>query len=84
IEHVGYSDGEVLGNAAQLRASLKLTRWLRCTYEIPVRDVIGHAESLSSPFHRERVAALRTQTHDDFQPPAMRSYRALLRAEGEC
>lgn len=84
IEHVGYSDGEVLGNAAQLRASLKLTRWLRCTYEIPVRDVIGHAESLSSPFHRERVAALRTQTHDDLQPPAMRRYRALLRAEGEC
>jgi N-acetyl-anhydromuramyl-L-alanine amidase AmpD len=84
IEHVGYSDGEVLGNTAQLRASLKLTRWLRCTYEIPVRDVIGHAESLSSPFHRERVAALRTQTHSDFQPAAMRRYRALLRAEGEC
>jgi hypothetical protein len=84
IEHVGYSDGEVLGNAAQLRASLKLTRWLRCTYAIPVRDVIGHAESLSSPFHRERVAALRTQTHDDFQPAAMRRYRALLLAAGEC
>ncbi len=84
IEHVGFSDQQVLGNAAQLSASLRLTRWLRCTYEIPVRDVIGHAESLSSPFHRERVPALRTQTHDDFQSAAMSSYRARLRALGDC
>ena len=32
------------------------------------RDVIGHAESLSSPYHHERVARLRTQTHGDFDP----------------
>ena len=31
-------------------------------------DVIGHAESLSSPYHHERVARLRTQTHGDFDP----------------
>lgn len=84
IEHVGYSDAQVLGNAAQLRASLKLTRWLRCRYEIPVGDVIGHSESVGSPFHRERVAALRTQTHDDMQPASMRRYRAQLRAAGDC
>jgi N-acetyl-anhydromuramyl-L-alanine amidase AmpD len=84
IEHVGFSDAELLGNAAQLRASLRLTRWLRCRYEIPVRDVIGHAESLSSSFHRERVAALRTQTHGDLGPAAMGRYRAELRAAGEC
>jgi hypothetical protein len=82
IEHVGYSDGQVLGNQAQLRASLRLTRWLRCRYGIAVRDVIGHAESLSSPFHRERVAAMRTQTHGDFQTPAMNRYRALVRRAG--
>ena len=82
IEHVGYSDGQVLGDAAQLRASLRLTRWLRCRYGIAVRDVIGHAESLSSPFHRERVPALRRQTHGDFQRPAMDRYRALVRRAG--
>jgi hypothetical protein len=82
IEHVGFSEREVLGNPAQLRASLRLTRWLRCRYGIPVRDVIGHAESLSSPYHRERVAALRIQTHDDWQPWAMRRYRALVRRAG--
>lgn len=84
IEHVGYLEDDVLGRRAQLDASMRLTRWLRCRYGIPVRDVIGHAESLSSPFHRERVAALRTQTHADWQPWAMRRYRALLRERGAC
>ena len=38
----------------QLHASLQLTRYLRCRFHIRLRDVIGHAESLSSPYHRER------------------------------
>src|SRR3954471_23494855 len=58
IEHVGFSDAEILRNARQLAASLRLTRWLRCRYRIGVDNVIGHAESLSSPYHRERVARL--------------------------
>jgi N-acetylmuramoyl-L-alanine amidase len=41
--------------------------------------VIGHNESLSSPFHRERVARLRRQTHHDMARAAMRVYRARLR-----
>ena len=84
IEHVGYREQDVLGRRAQLDASLRLTRWLRCRYRIPVRDVIGHAESLSSPYHHERVASLRTQTHADWQPWAMQRYRSLLRARGGC
>jgi N-acetylmuramoyl-L-alanine amidase len=78
IEHVGMSDGEILGRPRQLRASLRLTRWLQSRYGIRTRDVIGHAESLSSPYHHERVARLRTQTHGDFARPAMRRYRAKL------
>ena len=65
IEHTGFADGDVLGNRRQLRASLRLTRYLRCRFHIPVRDVIGHAESLRSPYHRERVPRLRHQTHGD-------------------
>jgi N-acetylmuramoyl-L-alanine amidase len=84
IEHVGYREDDVFARRAQLDASLRLTRWLRCRYGIRVRDVIGHAESPTSPFHRERVASLRTQTHADWQPWAMRRYRALLRAQGGC
>jgi N-acetylmuramoyl-L-alanine amidase len=50
VEHVGTSDGAVLDRPKVLAASLRLARWLRCTHSIRVRDVIGHAESLSSPW----------------------------------
>jgi N-acetylmuramoyl-L-alanine amidase len=79
VEHVGFRDGEVLGNRRQMAASLALAGWLRCRYGIPLRSVIGHAESLSSPHHFERVRRLRRQTHADFMPPAMTEYRRRLR-----
>ena len=80
IEHAGFSDDAVLSNAAELRASLALTRWLRCRYGIGVDGVIGHSESLSSPYHRERVARLRSQTHADWTRADMDVYRRRLRA----
>jgi beta-N-acetylhexosaminidase len=80
IEHVGTSDAQVMGDRRQLRASLALTRWLQGRYGILTRNVIGHAESLSSPYHRERVASLRNQTHGDMAHPTMVRYRRLLRA----
>ena len=79
IEHTGFDDSDVLGNRRVLRASLRLTRWLRCRHGIRTRDVIGHAESLSSPYHHERVPRLRRQTHADLGHPAMTRYRRLLR-----
>jgi hypothetical protein len=82
IEHVGYSDQEVLSNEPQLRASLRLTRWLRCRFGIDVENVIGHNENRSSPLHRERVARLRTQTHDDFTQATMDGYRSRLGERG--
>jgi beta-N-acetylhexosaminidase len=84
IEHVGYSDAQVLSDPRQMHASLALVRWLRCRFRIPVGDVIGHNESLTSPYHHERVAALRTQTHDDFDRADMNTYRRRLRALGGC
>jgi hypothetical protein len=84
IEHVGHTEADVFSHPRQLRASLQLTQWLRCRAHISVRNVIGHAESLSSPYHRERVARLRHQTHSDWQPAAMRRYRAKLTALGPC
>ena len=84
IEHVGFSDGQILHDRRQLAASLKLTRWLRCRYGIAVKNVIGHSESLSSPYHRERVARLRSQTHGDWTHADMRTYRRKLAARGGC
>jgi hypothetical protein len=78
IEHVGVSDADVIGRPRQLAASLQLTRWLQGRFGILERDVIGHAESLSSPYHHERVAAMRNRTHGDFAPATMRRYRARL------
>lgn len=79
IEHVGRSDAEILGNARQLGASVRLTAWLRCRLGIKASDVIGHNESLSSPYHRENVARLRSQTHEDLKRAAMQTYRRKLR-----
>ncbi|HET9676179.1 MAG TPA: peptidoglycan recognition family protein [Solirubrobacterales bacterium] len=84
IEHVGYADGDALGNRREMGASLRLTRWLRCKFHIPVRDVIGHAESLSSPYHRELVPSLRRQTHGDWRHSSMQVYRRKLRRLGRC
>jgi N-acetylmuramoyl-L-alanine amidase len=84
IEHVGNSDHEVLNDPAQIGASLKLVRWLRCHYHVAVRNVIGHNESLSSPYHREDVPSLRTQTHSDFTHADMQVYRYRLMAVGGC
>ena len=78
IEHVGVSDGQVMANRRQRAASLRLTRMLQGRHGIATRNVIGHAESLSSPFHRERIARLRTQTHGDFSKSTMDVYRRLL------
>ncbi|HET6998946.1 MAG TPA: peptidoglycan recognition family protein [Solirubrobacterales bacterium] len=84
IEHVGYGDSDVLGDKRQLRASLWLTQWLRCKFGIGVGDVIGHNESLSSPFHHELVPSLRRQTHGDWKHRSMRVYRQKLSRMQPC
>jgi N-acetylmuramoyl-L-alanine amidase-like protein len=80
IEHVGTSDGQILANAREMRSSLALTAWLMYRYGIQLRDVIGHNESLTSPYHRERVAAWRCQTHGDWNRRDMNVYRRRLAA----
>ena len=80
IEHVGTSDAEILHDRAQIHASLELTAWLVGRFHIRIRNVIGHNESLSSPYHRERVARLRNQTHGDMTHASMQVYRRRLRA----
>jgi beta-N-acetylhexosaminidase len=78
IEHVGTSDAEVLHDAAQLRASLRLTRWLMARFHIARANVIGHSESLSSPYHRELYKPWAHQTHGDWTHADMNVYRRRL------
>jgi len=78
IEQVGLTAREILSRPAQYGAAVRLTSWLRCRYGIAVRNVIGHNESLSSPYHHEKVAALRRQTHADWTHAEMTPVRARL------
>ena len=64
IEQVGESDAEILANPRERRAALALTLWLMSRYHIALGDVIGHNESLTSPYHRE------LDPHGDARPTA--------------
>ena len=79
IEHVGTSDRQILHNRAMMRSSLHLTLWLMQRYGINVGNVIGHAESLDSPYHREKYPSWRCMTHSDWLRPDMRVYRRRIR-----
>jgi N-acetylmuramoyl-L-alanine amidase len=78
IEQVGQGAREILDRPAQYGAVVRLTAWLRCREGIALRNVIGHNESLSSPYHHENVAALRRQTHADWTHAEMTPVRARI------
>jgi beta-N-acetylhexosaminidase len=80
IEHVGTSDASILQSPRQIAASLKLTLWLMHRFDISLPNVIGHNESLTSRYRRERYAPWRCQTHGDWNHADMQTYRARLAA----
>src|SRR5919197_133162 len=79
IEHVGTSDGQILRDRRQIRASYRLTLWLMSRFHIQLRNVIGHNESLMSPYHHELYRSWRCQTHSDWTHADMRIYRRHLK-----
>jgi len=78
IEMVATSDRQVLNDPAQLRSAMHLTAWLMSRFHIQIGNVIGHNESLDSPFHRELLASWRCQTHQDWKHADMQTFRADL------
>ena len=84
VEHVGFSDQDILGRPAQLNGSLQFVQWLRCRFGIPVNNVIGHNESLSSPFYKELDPRFKGQTHGDWNHADMQIYRSDLTKLGAC
>jgi N-acetylmuramoyl-L-alanine amidase len=78
IEDVGITDQQILDNPRQLASSLALTLWLMQHEHIQLRNVIGHNESITSPYHKELYAAWRCQTHGDWIRADMDVYRAKL------
>jgi N-acetyl-anhydromuramyl-L-alanine amidase AmpD len=79
IEHVGTSDRMVLGDRRQMRSGIRLTLWLMQRYGINIGNVIGHAETLQSPYHHELYPSWRCLTHADFPHWAMHRYRRRIR-----
>jgi N-acetylmuramoyl-L-alanine amidase len=84
IEHVGFSDQDILGRPAQLNGSLRFVQWLRCRFGIPVDGVIGHNESLSSPYYKELDPRFKGRTHGDWTHADMQIYRGNLGKLGDC
>jgi beta-N-acetylhexosaminidase len=78
IEHVGTSASEIIHDAKQVDASLALTRYLMQRFHITLRNVIGHNESLTSPYHKELYRPWAHQTHGDWTRAEMDVYRRLL------
>jgi len=79
IEMVGTSDRQIMSDPAELHAAMRLTAWLAWRFHVAVGNVIGHNESLDSPYHREHVAAWRCQTHGDWRHADMQVFRAGVR-----
>jgi hypothetical protein len=84
VEHVGFSDQDILNRPAQLNGSLQFVQWLRCRFGIPVSGVIGHNESLSSPYYKELDPRFKGQTHGDWNHADMEIYRSDLAKLGSC
>src|SRR3954468_22643538 len=84
VEHVGFSDQDILGRPAQLNGSLHFVQWLRCRLGLSVHHVIRHNESLSSPFYKELDPRFKGQTHGDWTHADMQTYRAGLTKLGSC
>jgi beta-N-acetylhexosaminidase len=80
IEDVATSDGQVFADERQLAASVDLTVWLMARLHISLGDVIGHSESVTSPYHHELYGPWRCQTHGDWVAADMDRYRGLLEA----
>ena len=56
-----------------------VSAWLVDRFHIRIRNVIGHNESLSSPYHKELYKPWAHQTHADWKHADMQVYRRKLR-----
>ena len=80
IEMVARSDQQVLRDPPQYQAALRLTEWLMARFAVHLANVIGHNESLTSPYHHELDPSWRCQTHADWNHADMLVFRSDLAA----
>jgi N-acetyl-anhydromuramyl-L-alanine amidase AmpD len=73
-----WADAQILARKAQMRAALRLVRYLQARFGIRVRDVIGHAMANDSPYFRDLLGW--RNDHTDWQAADVRVFRARLAA----
>jgi N-acetylmuramoyl-L-alanine amidase len=71
-----WADAQILARKAQMRAALRLVRYLRARYGIRLRDVIGHAMANDSPYFRDLLGW--RNDHTDWLAADVRVFRARL------
>jgi N-acetyl-anhydromuramyl-L-alanine amidase AmpD len=72
-----WADRQILSRRPQIRAGLRLVRWLRARFEIPIRDVIGHATANHSRWFEDRQGW--RNDHTDWQAEDVETFRKRLR-----
>ena len=70
------SDLAILHRGPQIRAALRLVRWLQARYGIATRNVIGHAMANDSPFFKDREGW--RNDHTDWQRRDVVAFRRRL------
>jgi hypothetical protein len=72
-----WADRQILKRRPQIRAALRLVKYLKARYDIRMRDVIGHAMANNSPYFRDRQGW--RNDHTDWLRPDVKVFRRRLR-----
>jgi N-acetylmuramoyl-L-alanine amidase len=71
-----WADRQILARKKQIRAGLRLVRYLRARYRIKKANVIGHAMANDSPYFKDYTGA--KNATDDWYAKEVRVFRARL------
>jgi N-acetylmuramoyl-L-alanine amidase len=71
-----WATNQIFARTAQIRAGLRLVRWLQWRYHIATRDVVGHATANRSRYFKDLLGW--RNTHTDWNAAAVRRFHALL------
>jgi N-acetyl-anhydromuramyl-L-alanine amidase AmpD len=71
-----WADQQILDRPKQVRAALRLVRWLQRRYDIPIREVIGHAMANSDRHFKDLEGWV--NDHSDWLKRDVREFRDRL------
>jgi N-acetyl-anhydromuramyl-L-alanine amidase AmpD len=72
-----WADQQILNRRPQIRAVVRLVRWLQSRYEVPTKEVIGHAMANDDPYFKDLEGW--TNDHTDWLKRDVKEFRKLLR-----